>query len=188
LAKCTGIVLVNRAFVSLFGDNIILREAVTMAAGKKTARREWTRSDIRELKSMTKTVLARQIARRLRRSEGAVRQKAFVLGTSLTVRTTPPWHVRARIELFAERESPSISAVTRLALWVCRVMLPAGHPSSGIQPKPTAARVRPHRQSPLASGQSRSGGTPHRTQYRARYVRYVGPEQYSGAGGTSGPE
>jgi hypothetical protein len=64
-----------------------------MAAGKKTARREWTRSDIRELKSMTKTVLARQIARRLRRSEGAVRQKAFVLGTSLTVRTTPPWQL-----------------------------------------------------------------------------------------------
>jgi hypothetical protein len=49
LAKCTGIVLVNWAFVSLFGDKIILREAVTMAAGKKTARREWTGSDIREL-------------------------------------------------------------------------------------------------------------------------------------------
>jgi hypothetical protein len=56
-----------------------------MAARKKTTRREWTKSDIRELKSMAKTVSARQIARRLRRSEGAVRQKAFVLGTTLGV-------------------------------------------------------------------------------------------------------
>jgi hypothetical protein len=54
-----------------------------MAARKKTTRREWTRTDVRELKSMAKTVPARQIARKLRRSEGAVRQKAFMLGTSL---------------------------------------------------------------------------------------------------------
>ena len=54
-----------------------------MAARKKTTRREWTGTDVRELKSMAKTVPARQIARKLRRSEGAVRQKAFMLGTSL---------------------------------------------------------------------------------------------------------
>ena len=54
-----------------------------MAARKKTTRHEWTRTDVRELKSMAKTVPARQIARKLRRSEGAVRQKAFMLGTSL---------------------------------------------------------------------------------------------------------
>ncbi len=53
---------------------------------RKIARREWTRSDVRELKSMAKKVPARQIARKLRRSEGAVRQKAFVLGTSLGTR------------------------------------------------------------------------------------------------------
>jgi hypothetical protein len=55
-------------------------------AARKIARREWTRSDVRELKSMAKKVPARQIARKLRRSEGAVRQKAFVLGTSLGTR------------------------------------------------------------------------------------------------------
>jgi hypothetical protein len=52
-------------------------------AARKIARREWTKSDIRELKSLAKKVPARQVARKLRRSEGAVRQKAFVLGTSL---------------------------------------------------------------------------------------------------------
>ena len=54
-----------------------------MAARK---RRDWTKSDVRELKSLAKKVPARQIARKLRRSEGAVRQKAFVLGTSLGTR------------------------------------------------------------------------------------------------------
>jgi hypothetical protein len=50
---------------------------------RKGRRREWTASDVRQLKSLAKKVPARQIARKLRRSEGAVRQKAFVLGTSL---------------------------------------------------------------------------------------------------------
>jgi hypothetical protein len=54
-----------------------------MAARK---RREWTKSDVRELKSLAKKVPARQIARKLRRSEGAVRQKAFALGSSLGTR------------------------------------------------------------------------------------------------------
>jgi hypothetical protein len=55
-------------------------------AARKTARREWTKGDVRELKSLVRKVSARQIARKLRRSEGAVRQKAFVLGTSLGTR------------------------------------------------------------------------------------------------------
>ncbi len=55
-------------------------------AARKIARREWTKSDVRELKSLGKKVPAGQIARKLRRSEGAVRQKAFVLGTSLGIR------------------------------------------------------------------------------------------------------
>ena len=50
---------------------------------RRAVRREWTKTDIRELKSLARKVPARQIARRLRRSEGAVRQKAFTLGTSL---------------------------------------------------------------------------------------------------------
>ncbi len=55
-------------------------------AARKIARREWTKSDVRELKSLAKKVPARQIARKLRRSEGAVRQKAFSLRTSLRSR------------------------------------------------------------------------------------------------------
>ena len=55
-----------------------------MAARKKITRREWTKSDVRELKSLAREVPAKKIARKLRRSEGAVRQKAFVLGTSLS--------------------------------------------------------------------------------------------------------
>jgi hypothetical protein len=48
--------------------------------------RFWVQSDVRELKSLAKKVPARQIARKLRRSEGAVRQKAFVLRSSLGMR------------------------------------------------------------------------------------------------------
>ncbi len=55
-------------------------------AARKIARREWTKSDVRELKSLARKVPARQIARNLKRSEGAVRQKAFSLGTSLRSR------------------------------------------------------------------------------------------------------
>src|SRR5712692_8414478 len=46
-------------------------------AARKIARREWTRSDVRELKSMAKKVPARQIARKLRRSAGGVRPENF---------------------------------------------------------------------------------------------------------------
>jgi hypothetical protein len=49
---------------------------------RKITRREWTASDLRMLKSLAKKAPAKQIAQKLRRSEGAVRQKAFVLGTS----------------------------------------------------------------------------------------------------------
>jgi hypothetical protein len=57
-----------------------------MAARRKITRREWTKNDVRELKSLARKMPAKQIARKLRRSEGAVRQKAFVLGTSLGTR------------------------------------------------------------------------------------------------------
>ena len=56
-------------------------------AKKAVKRREWTSQDIRELKTMAreKTPAAR-IARRLKRTEGATRQKAFSLGVSLNSR------------------------------------------------------------------------------------------------------
>jgi hypothetical protein len=50
-------------------------------------RRMWTAGDVRDLKVMArKKTHARQIARKLRRSEGATRQKAFSMGLSLESR------------------------------------------------------------------------------------------------------
>ena len=50
-------------------------------------RRAWTTAEVRDLKVMAhKKTPARTIARRLRRSEGATRQKAFSIGLSLESR------------------------------------------------------------------------------------------------------
>jgi hypothetical protein len=56
---------------------------------KKSKRREWTAEDVRELKSLArqKTPAAR-IARKLKRTEGATRQKALTLNVSLNSRPT----------------------------------------------------------------------------------------------------
>ena len=55
-----------------------------MASSK---RRECTKIDVRELKSLAREKMpAGQIARRLKRTEGATRQKAFALGVSLDSR------------------------------------------------------------------------------------------------------
>jgi hypothetical protein len=56
-----------------------------MKNGKK--RRAWTAADIRELKSgARKKMTAGKIAKSLKRSEGATRQKAFSIGVSLDSR------------------------------------------------------------------------------------------------------
>jgi hypothetical protein len=54
---------------------------------KKSKRREWTAQDVRDLKSLArqKTPAAR-IARKLKRTEGATRQKALTLNVSLNSR------------------------------------------------------------------------------------------------------
>ena len=50
-------------------------------------RRSWTSADVRELKSgARKKKPAGEIARALKRSEGATRQKAFSIGLSLDLR------------------------------------------------------------------------------------------------------
>ena len=50
-------------------------------------RREWTKGDVRELKSLARgKTPAGKIAKALKRSEGATRQKAFALGVSLDSR------------------------------------------------------------------------------------------------------
>jgi len=56
-----------------------------MKNGKK--RRAWTTADIRELKAgARKRTVAGKIAKVLKRSEGATRQKAFSMGLSLDSR------------------------------------------------------------------------------------------------------
>lgn len=56
-------------------------------AKKATKRRAWTKDDIRALKAFAKQkVPAPKIARKLKRTEGAVRQRAFNLGISLDSR------------------------------------------------------------------------------------------------------
>ena len=53
-------------------------------ARKNSKRREWTKTDVRELKSLARgKTPTRKIARSLKRTEGATRQKAFSLGVSL---------------------------------------------------------------------------------------------------------
>jgi hypothetical protein len=56
-------------------------------AKKASKRRQWTKDDIRELKTSARQKMpARKIARSLKRTEGATRQKAFSLGISLDSR------------------------------------------------------------------------------------------------------
>jgi hypothetical protein len=49
-------------------------------------KRKWTTIDLRTMKSMAGKSKARVIARKLRRTEGAVFQKAFTIGLSLDTR------------------------------------------------------------------------------------------------------
>ena len=54
---------------------------------KKTKRREWTSQEVRELKTLARQKTpAAQIARKLKRTEGATRQKALTLSVSLNSR------------------------------------------------------------------------------------------------------
>jgi len=57
-------------------------------AKKVSTRRAWTSVQVRELKTLArKKVPAAKIAKTLKRTEGATRQKAFAIGLSLDSRT-----------------------------------------------------------------------------------------------------
>ncbi len=57
-------------------------------AKRPKKRRAWTASELRDLKAMArKKTPAGKIAKKLRRSEGATRQKAFSIGLSLNSRS-----------------------------------------------------------------------------------------------------
>ena len=50
-------------------------------------RKPWLKDDVRELKTLARErMTARRIAKRLKRTEGATRQKAFSMGLSLDSR------------------------------------------------------------------------------------------------------
>jgi hypothetical protein len=54
---------------------------------KKSKRRAWTTAQVRTLKKLAKKkTSAKSIARTLKRTEGATRQKAFIIGLSLDSR------------------------------------------------------------------------------------------------------
>ena len=54
---------------------------------RKSSKRRWTKTELRELKSLARAKTpAGKIARSLKRTEGATRQKAFSLGVSLDTR------------------------------------------------------------------------------------------------------
>ena len=54
---------------------------------RKSSKRRWTKTEFRELKSLARAKTpAGKIARSLKRTEGATRQKAFSLGVSLDTR------------------------------------------------------------------------------------------------------
>jgi hypothetical protein len=56
-------------------------------AKRNSKRRSWTSADVRVLKSAARNkTSAKKVARSLKRSEGATRQKAFTLGLSLDTR------------------------------------------------------------------------------------------------------
>lgn len=57
-------------------------------AKRAKKRRAWTSGEVRELKSMAKRKTpASRIAKKLKRTEGATRQKAFSIGLSLDSRS-----------------------------------------------------------------------------------------------------
>ncbi len=57
-------------------------------AKRTKKRRAWTSSEVRDLKSMAKRKTpASRIAKKLKRTEGATRQKAFSIGLSLDSRS-----------------------------------------------------------------------------------------------------
>ena len=53
---------------------------------KKRIRREWTKSDVKTLKSMARKTPVAKIAKALKRTPGATAAKAHLLGVSLDTR------------------------------------------------------------------------------------------------------
>jgi cold shock protein len=80
-----------------------------MAKKSTRRRRAWTTADVRTLKTQAKKTKAARIARTLKRTEGATRQKAFSLGLSLNSRANvnervkAPWWTGFSFDALVER-------------------------------------------------------------------------------------
>jgi hypothetical protein len=74
-----------------FAPSSIYKQSLSKMKGyqmaKKSKRRAWTKADVRTLKALAKKkTRASSIARTLKRTEGATRQRAFTMGLSLDSR------------------------------------------------------------------------------------------------------
>ena len=79
----------GRTFAEISATSVVPPNGdFTMALNKKRATRKgWSKKDLGDLKSLAKQKTpARKIGRQLKRSEGAVRQKAYAVGISLSLR------------------------------------------------------------------------------------------------------
>jgi hypothetical protein len=78
---------------------------------KKTKRRDWTAEDVRELKQLAKAKTpASKIARELKRTEGATRQKALTLSVSLDSRVAKP---KAELKKAALKKTTAKNAASK---------------------------------------------------------------------------
>ena len=81
------------------------------APKKAPARRPWSKDDVKLLKGMARKEPASKIAKALKRTEGATRQKATALGVSLnTTRKKAPAKKVAAKKTVAKKAAPKKAA------------------------------------------------------------------------------
>ena len=86
------------------------------ASKKAPARKPWTKDDVKLLKSMARKEPASKIAKTLKRTEGATRQKATALGISLnTARKRAPVKKAAARKAIAKTAAPKKVAAKKAA-------------------------------------------------------------------------
>ena len=86
------------------------------APKKAPARRPWSKDDVKLLKGMARKEPASKIAKSLKRTEGATRQKATALGISLnTARKRAPVKKAAARKAIAKSAAPKKVAAKKAA-------------------------------------------------------------------------
>jgi len=80
--------------------------ARTPSSKKAPSRKPWTKDDVKMLKSMARKEPASKIAKTLKRTEGATRQKATALGVSLnTARKRAPAKKGVAVKVVAAKKA-----------------------------------------------------------------------------------